>query len=118
MDQLWEILGVVAVALVAAVMGLVAFVRSRSRKAPKVPAREESVEIPRTPPKKTQYTPSSGVRIDTSKSAAPTPAKHAQTDVVDAPRDEAPAPEVVEPEALRTAVTAHATQALAAYDVG
>jgi len=42
-DQLWEILGVVAVALVAAVMGLVAFVRGRSRKAPKVPAREESV---------------------------------------------------------------------------
>ncbi|AIF41183.1 MULTISPECIES: signal recognition particle-docking protein FtsY [Dermacoccus] len=97
MDQLWEILGVVAVALVAAVMGLVAFVRGRSRKAPKVPAREESVEIPRTPPKKTQYTPSSGVRIDTSKSAAPAPAKPAQTDVVDAPRDEAPAPEVVEP---------------------
>ena len=91
MDQLWEILAVVVVALLAGVGALVGLVRGRTRKAPKVPPREESLEIPRTPPKKTNYTPSAGARIDTSKSAAPAPAATATAET-----DERPgAPEAV-----------------------
>lgn len=76
MDQLWEILAVVVVALLAGVAGVVGLVRGRSRTAPKVPPKTEQTPIERPVAKKTQYKPSSGMRIDTSKTAEPAPAKN------------------------------------------
>ena len=70
-DQLYEILAVIVVALLAGVALLVGLVRGRKGKSPKVAPREEPTTLQRPTAKKTQYKPAEGLRIDTSKTAEP-----------------------------------------------
>ena len=77
-DQLFEILAIVVVALLAGIALLVGLVRGRSGKSPKVEPRSEEIVLERPTAKKTQYKPTSGARIDTSKTAAP-PAPKSKT---------------------------------------
>lgn len=103
MDQLWEIIAVVVVALLAGVGAVVGLLRGRSRKAPTLPPKTDTT-IERPTAKKTQYTPSSTARIDTSKTAEPAaptkPAPAQPAEAPSAPVDETVAADVVEPEVV------------------
>ncbi|NHN54412.1 signal recognition particle-docking protein FtsY [Calidifontibacter sp. DB0510] len=79
MDQLWEILTVITVILVAGVVGAVALVRGRGRggATKELPPQETQVPSAKDAPTRgaNTYKPSSTATIDTSKGATPAPPK-------------------------------------------
>ena len=110
MDQLFEILGIVVLALLAGVAIVVGLVRGRSGKASKVESRPEQTELVRPEAKKTQYKPTGSVRIDTSKTAEPAAPKPAK-EPLPTPSLESERPESIEEAPSETLPSAEPTPA-------